>query len=939
MPRPSPRPFVLILLTGLLLGAGLVFLPIDWRPPEGQGPRIVVGGPELEALRQTIQARQGRSPAEAELNLQLEQHLRSEVLYREAVSRGYEALPGSDERDSMVRRMERLAAARWIGPPPTPDEIQAYFGLRRDRYSEVAPPGPMPPDVGLTPDADPRWAEVSRRVAADIGTEAAAASADQFLRELAPRYRFVLSREVRSLRDGEARATREVIELLPVTDAVFSSDSMIEQEGIAYLEELGSGEFDLVLLHPPGTTLELTLPGRCSSTPDGLPREIVSHPSGPGSAVMSDAPGSTEPWRVERRSATCPDGVMEGDRFEAQGSGPVQLELHTLDGRTLTSLLTPSSPDLVVPPAPGGWGLIGDAVRAGLQRILGSPELWILVLALGLSGIGAIPGAIGLLSFAGAYILVRALTGGAPLLAPVTAGTFASAGALAVVLGSSRRGGRESPDSARFAPGMLGPAWLVGALLGALFGGAVAVPVGFGPAEAWYSTMEAFRSETLSALGALAGVTVMAGAASGLHVALRDTRVAVGLSFLLGALATATLVATTPEMVAYFPWGVPGSAFQSGLLALVLGFALPTLGLRLGSAATLAFALLLATGSGIGSFTDMRAIPGSLVIGTTLAFGWLLWSGRRPGTGPTLILAATAATAAGWQIRAAIQPAGEWSIASAIGAGLVTIALFHVGTRLAAALPAGKTGRTTMAVGGLAAVVAVTWRLIDYRSWISEAMATTLSAGGVPLPLLSLTLLVLAVFLRPRRHRVAEQLGLAGRRRSHHLLAFLAAFLLLPFGNVIVPFPGSVGEMTGEEEAYRTVTSVLTSTYMAFNLEDENQLYEQLAMSVTEGLLPILYLDSRRRLTAGTAQDDQVTVQTVEVFPSGTVSREDGTDSTLRWTGQWVVTARIQHLEHMHERRNLYTGTLTLQLERDAWKLDAVELSGEDREVIPWSPT
>ncbi len=50
------------------------------------------------------------------------------------------------------------------------------------------------------------------------------------------------------------------------------------------------------------------------------------------------------------------------------------------------------------------------------------------------------------------------------------------------------------------------------------------------------------------------------------------------------------------------------------------------------------------------------------------------------------------------------------------------------------------------------------------------------------------------------------------------------------------------------------------------------------------------------------------------------------------------MTARVRHLQHVHHRRNVYAGVLTLRADGGGWKIAGVELHSEDREVVPWKP-
>jgi hypothetical protein len=74
-----------------------------------------------------------REPTATELRGALEQHIRQEILYREALARGY------DRDDLVVRRamqqkMEFLAASQALQEPPSDEEIEAFFSLRQERY-------------------------------------------------------------------------------------------------------------------------------------------------------------------------------------------------------------------------------------------------------------------------------------------------------------------------------------------------------------------------------------------------------------------------------------------------------------------------------------------------------------------------------------------------------------------------------------------------------------------------------------------------------------------------------------------------------------------------------------------------------------------------------------------------------------------------------------
>ncbi len=130
---------------------------------------------------------------------------------------------------------------------------------------------------------------------------------------------------------------------------------------------------------------------------------------------------------------------------------------------------------------------------------------------------------------------------------------------------------------------------------------------------------------------------------------------------------------------------------------------------------------------------------------------------------------------------------------------------------------------------------------------------------------------------------------------------------------------------------------MLSDIYHALNLEDEGRTYDRLADRVSGDLITDLYLDSRRRLVAGTrdgssVQVKQVDLQTVESPASA------GADNPI-YQCRWAVTAKVTHWQHIHERQNLYEGDLRLIVDDGTWKLAALNLRSEERKVVPGSFT
>ena len=131
MPDFMKKPTVHVVLLGLIVAVAIL---IAKGPPTADASRrVVVTGADLLQQRAAFMRTWQREPTAAELRRALEQHIRQEVLYREALAREY------DRDDLVVRRamqqkMEFLAASQALQEPPTEEEIEAFVALRQERY-------------------------------------------------------------------------------------------------------------------------------------------------------------------------------------------------------------------------------------------------------------------------------------------------------------------------------------------------------------------------------------------------------------------------------------------------------------------------------------------------------------------------------------------------------------------------------------------------------------------------------------------------------------------------------------------------------------------------------------------------------------------------------------------------------------------------------------
>ena len=211
--------------------------------------------------------------------------------------------------------------------------------------------------------------------------------------------------------------------------------------------------------------------------------------------------------------------------------------------------------------------------------------------------------------------------------------------------------------------------------------------------------------------------------------------------------------------------------------------------------------------------------------------------------------------------------------------------------------------------------------------WFSPFIADWAMAK-LRIPLLSLATLAVLVWGLVKIKRTQVRFTAAG-------CLFLTALALLPYGVSRASVPFMSPEVPSPQQALRIIEPMLSEIYHALNLKDESKTYDRLAEQVSGDLVTDLYLDSRRRLVAGTREGATVVVKQVAVQDVGAPRNNENDNPS--YPCRWTVTAKVTHWQHIHQRRNVYEGDLKLAVENDRWKLTALNLRSEEREVVPGS--
>lgn len=130
--QPTWRIFAHLFAFGLLLA--LAMMLVRGTPGDSEdASRVVFTEADVAQVRAKFMRTWNRPPTAVELRKGLEQYIRNEILYREALARN---LDRADPivRLTMVRKITMMGTAKAEAAELTDEEIQAYFALRKERY-------------------------------------------------------------------------------------------------------------------------------------------------------------------------------------------------------------------------------------------------------------------------------------------------------------------------------------------------------------------------------------------------------------------------------------------------------------------------------------------------------------------------------------------------------------------------------------------------------------------------------------------------------------------------------------------------------------------------------------------------------------------------------------------------------------------------------------
>ena len=679
------------------------------------------------------------------------------------------------------------------------------------------------------------------------------------------------------------------------------------------IKEIEPGIFEVVFVLPvvQGKVLKAQpiLPDRC---------KILSDPEVSGDFNM----------KISKWQMSCLADSLHGERFGIEGllGSPVDIlfKLEMYNGRIYESMLSPVNAFFIIPDPPSSFRLLQQAILTGLSSVLQHGALYLLILVLSLASSFKRSKLMRMLwLMVIGYAVGQQLAAAEWLLVPENLPGLATLGAV-LFLGMTLLYQPTLPSA--------GLAWLF-LLLGMVYGSIDYYP----QAQQGYDSSEHLVFNLISFLGIAIGIFIIYWLSVNfiyiLKYLIKESRTTTTLGYLVSIVAAGSIFY---QLSTYY-YG-DGTEWNMPWLPVLLVWALSLWSTRsyLKDHLLVASLLLLLV---VGCFMSQLGIHWNWVVAGILVSTLILVIyhvfRQTPSNWFQQSVMALGTIACGFYLNQMASEGMSYAQAQTVGF-IITLALIYILMNQWAGWdisvksnPRFRSAIPIILVSGLVWA----WYKV-FSEYHMEQIIADYTLGQLHIPVLSLLLVGLAIWFWPRYKSIHKSMGMERQAPVVSVMLLGLAFLISPWFVWKTSNPFSSPGIPDLNQAEVVVQQVLSNTYHAFNLEDEDVLYERLAENVDQQLIEDIYLDSRRKLRAGVRQGAEVLVKEVELLDINPTEDPSDPDELIFET-TWVVTARVKHLQHIHHRRNRYSGSISLKTAGPQWKISDITLTSEDRTILP----
>ena len=154
------------------------------------------------------------------------------------------------------------------------------------------------------------------------------------------------------------------------------------------------------------------------------------------------------------------------------------------------------------------------------------------------------------------------------------------------------------------------------------------------------------------------------------------------------------------------------------------------------------------------------------------------------------------------------------------------------------------------------------------------------------------------------------------------------ALVMYPFARISADLPLLTHWKPSSERTSDILDGLLTNVYRSFDVREEDQVYDRLALSVMGEQLSQIYLQNRKALELENRGGARARVDEVEVLEVSQIRREAGGFVANAF---WTVSGSVSHFGHTHYRQNQYQADVTFMPVDGTWKIKEIEVLDEKR--------
>lgn len=215
--------------------------------------------------------------------------------------------------------------------------------------------------------------------------------------------------------------------------------------------------------------------------------------------------------------------------------------------------------------------------------------------------------------------------------------------------------------------------------------------------------------------------------------------------------------------------------------------------------------------------------------------------------------------------------------------------------------------------------------LVDVAVPNIEAIDVSATSRKIPLASLVLILVALGLDRRGLTPKHKQQRPLLTATRTVLPLAVWA----YPIAAMPLTLPPPFQPQPSSTQATLILEQLLGNIYQSFEFRTEEEIYDNLAISVEGEQLTDIYLENRRALEVENRGGARARVDQVDVTEISSIHSAPGKQLLVQ--AEWRVGGSVSHFGHTHYRHNLYVAAVTLSYVDSVWKINRIDVIDEHR--------